>query len=82
MFLKVLDPDESSLVEVLDLRQLFDPFAGDVLARLHAGEELQDPGSFSKASLVFPSGEPLPRCWLDPHYADPSTRAAVAAAQR
>lgn len=69
MFLKVLAADEACLVEVLDLHQLFDPFASEVLARLHAGEELQDPAPFSKTSLVFPSGEPLPRCWLHPHYA-------------
>jgi hypothetical protein len=60
--------DDSSLVEVLDVQQLFDPFASTVLGRLHAGEELQDPGALSKVELSFPSGEPLPRCWMDPHY--------------
>ena len=25
---------------------------------------------FAKADLQFPSGEPLPRCWLDAHYRD------------
>ncbi|MFM7239147.1 MAG: acetyltransferase [Cyanobium sp.] len=68
MFLKIRHDDDSSLVEVLDLRQLFDPFAPRVLGRLHAGEELQDPTALNKAELSFPSGESLPRCWLDPHY--------------
>jgi hypothetical protein len=68
MFLKIHHDDDSSLLEVLDLKQLFDPFAESVDARIHAGEEMQDPQLFSKADLFFPSGEPLPRCWLDPHY--------------
>jgi hypothetical protein len=69
MFLKLRQDDDTTLVEVLDLTQLFDPFASAVLGRAHAGEELQDPQPVTKASLVFPSGEALPRCWLDPHYA-------------
>lgn len=68
MFLKLLDGDDISVVEVLDLRQLFDPFAAEVLGRLHAGEELQDPGPLPKAQLIFPSGEPLPRCWRDARF--------------
>jgi hypothetical protein len=64
MFLKLRNDHQSSRVEVLDLQQLFDPFSDQVQARLHGGEELQDPGSFLKADLLFPSGEELPRCWL------------------
>ncbi len=56
--------DDSPLVEVLDLTQLFDPFEAQVLGRLHAGEELQDPQPWPKAELRFPSGEALPGCWL------------------
>ena len=70
MFLKLHQVEDDSLVEVLDLQQLFDPFAGQVLGRLHAGEELQDPAPLMKDQLVFPSGEPLPRCWLDAHYGE------------
>jgi len=55
-------------MEVLNLPQLFDPFATTLHGRLHAGEELQEPETFLKADLIFPSGESLPRCWLDPHY--------------
>ena len=68
MFLRFHSHDtgeSSALVEVLDLRQLFDPFAPTVLGRLHGGEELQDPAPFVKAELCFPSGEPLPRCWRE-----------------
>lgn len=60
---------DGSLVEVNQLSLLFDPFAAAVEGRFHAGEELQDPELFAKRELCFPSGEPLPRCWLDPDYA-------------
>jgi hypothetical protein len=59
---------QAPLVEILDLRQLADPFASVVAGRIHGGEELQDPHHFAKAELRFPSGESLPRCWLDPLY--------------
>ncbi len=36
----------------------------------HAGEELQEPDSYMKWEMMFPSGESLPRCWLDSHYRD------------
>ena len=68
MFLKILHDDDASLIEALDLKQLFDPFTVSIPARIHAGEELQDPQTFPKSDLFFPSGESLPRCWLDPHY--------------
>jgi len=55
-------------MEVLNLQQLFDPFATSVSGRLHAGEELQDSEAFAKAELLFPSGEALPRCWVDAGY--------------
>ena len=56
------------LVEILDLGALIDPCMGEVSGRFHAGEEMQDPAAFGKAELGFPSGEPLPRCWVDPDY--------------
>jgi hypothetical protein len=69
MFLKVRhDKEDTSLMEVLDLKELFDPFATNVHGRLHAGEEMQDAKTFFKGDLFFPSGEALPRCWLDSHY--------------
>ncbi len=68
MFLKVRHNDDASLVEVIDLKQLFNPFDAQVQGRLHGGEELQDPEAYAKADLLFPSGEALPRCWLDSHF--------------
>jgi hypothetical protein len=66
MFLKHRQDD--SLVELLQPAQLWDPFTASVQGRFHAGEELQDPQTFAKADLLFLSNEPLPRCWLNPHY--------------
>jgi hypothetical protein len=73
MFLTIRHDDDSSLVEVLDLGQLFDPFEEQVLGRLHAGEELQDPQPWAKSELNFPSGEALPACWLHPPLESPFT---------
>jgi len=66
MFLK--DRKSGDLVEVVDIHVLFDPTEGNVLVRFQAGEEVGDPVQTSKDGLAFPSGESLPRCWLDPHY--------------
>ncbi len=66
MFLK--QRSDGSLVELLSPTPLFDPFEAHVMGRFHAGEELQEAERFAKADLIFPSGEPLPRCWLDPGY--------------
>lgn len=65
--------DNGDLVEVLDLMVMVDPCRSELPGRYHAGEELQEPTSFSKATLLFPSGEALPRCWVDPKYKE-STR--------
>ncbi len=62
------------MVEVLSLRDLFDPYHADVVGRYHYGEEVQDPEKFAKADLEFLSGEALPRCWTDPHYRDDQLR--------
>lgn len=56
------------LVEVLDIKSLVDPYRKQLAGRFHVGEELQDPANFSKTDLMFPSGEALPRCWVDPNY--------------
>jgi hypothetical protein len=66
MFLK--HRPTGNMVEVTDLALLFDPFKPALRGRLHAGEELQETEDFRKAELVFPSGEALPRCWVDPKY--------------
>jgi hypothetical protein len=66
MFLK--HKKTGNLLEIIDMAELVDPCHGAVAGRYHAGEELQDPASYEKADLAFPSGEALPRCWTDPHY--------------
>lgn len=66
MFLK--HKPTGDLIEVMDPRQMHDPLSAVVLGRLQAGEEVQEPEEFSKKDLVFPSGETLPRCWLDSQY--------------
>jgi len=66
MFLK--DKKTGDAVEILDLAALFDPCVDSVAGRFHAGEEMQEKDSFAKSSLVFPSGEALPRCWSDANY--------------
>jgi len=66
MFLKHIDSEDK--IEVLDPKQLFDPFSKIVSGRRHAGEELQDTEPFDKKELGFLSGESLPACWTDPNY--------------
>ena len=60
----------NALVEILTLESMYDPCQNEVTGRLHAGEEMQDPEVFPKSELKFPSGEDLPRCWMDAHYRD------------
>ena len=71
MYLK--DIRSGNLVEVLDLQPLFDPCRDQLSGRIHAGEELQEPETFTKSVLVFPSDEALPRCWVDAGYRHPVT---------
>jgi len=68
MFLK--DTSNDDLVEVLTTKDLFDPFCSSLVGRYQRGEDPQDPQTFNKSSLAFPSGEALPRCWVDAHYRD------------
>jgi hypothetical protein len=66
MFLK--HKRDGVLIEVLTMDDLYDPCVGTLMGCAHAGEELQDPITYPKTELIFPSGEPLPQCWLDVHY--------------
>ncbi|HLO84738.1 MAG TPA: acetyltransferase [Nostocaceae cyanobacterium] len=66
MFLQLKDTGD--LVKILDLQELIDPNSNLVHARDQEGQEEQDTESFRKDDLVFPSGEKLPRCWLDANY--------------
>jgi len=58
------------LIEVLDPTEVFDPFKDSFTGRLDFGEDVAEPDSFTKVSVSFPSGENLPKCWIDPHYRD------------
>lgn len=56
------------LIEVTELEQLINPQEEQVTGQEQAGQEEQEPESFKKEDLVFPSGENLPRCWMDSNY--------------
>jgi len=66
MFLK--NKTSGDLAHVEALLELVDPHEETVTVRYQAGEEVGDPVREQKSALVFPSGEALPRCWIDPHY--------------
>ena len=60
--------ENGTLVEVKDLIEIINPNQMDVMGRVQSGEEEQEPELVQKQNLVFPSGEDLPRCWVDPEY--------------
>ena len=64
----LMQKNSERLVEVLSVADLFNPNHKEIVGRFHAGEELQDAEKFLKAQMQFPSGEPLPLCWLDSEY--------------
>jgi len=66
MFLK--NTSNGDLAQVMKLDELIDPNAATVKVRYHAGEEAGDPVNAKKSELTFPSGEALPKCWMDAHY--------------
>jgi hypothetical protein len=58
----------SDLIRIDEMHELIDPMSSTVTGRDQSGEEEQDPASYPKSELIFPSGEPLPHCWTDPNY--------------
>ena len=66
MFMKERNSGDLILIE--DIRELFNPMSESVIGRRQSGQEQQDAESFLKWSLVFPTDEALPRCWIDPTY--------------
>jgi hypothetical protein len=56
------------LIEIEEVKTLINPIEDKVSGRSQSGEEEQDPEDYAKASLIFPSGEDLPRCWVDVDY--------------
>ena len=74
MFLQI--KDSRDFVKIVDIQELLDPTIKTVHAQEQEGQEEQETDIYQKVELVFPSGEKLPRCWLDAHYRE---RASVAA---
>lgn len=72
MFLR--EKTSKHLVEVLDQEALFDPNQEAFTGRYNWGEDVPPAESFAKGDVVFCSGEPLPRCWVDVHYRDDELR--------
>ena len=66
MYLKHVPTDD--LVEVIDLQDVINPYSPTIRARSHAGEVVHRPENFLKTELAFPSGEALPKCWIDVHF--------------
>lgn len=60
--------ENGTLVEIQDLQKIIDPNQMELMGRVQAGEEEQEPELVQKQNLIFPSGEDLPRCWVDPDY--------------
>jgi hypothetical protein len=60
--------ENNTLVEILDIQEAISPSRHKIMIRVQAGEEEQDPEPIEKQNLIFPSGESLPRCWIDADY--------------
>ncbi|MBE9227978.1 acetyltransferase [Phormidium sp. LEGE 05292] len=66
MFLK--NKQTGNLIKIQDTESLINPNQQEVSGKDQAGQEEQNTTTYSKQELVFPSGESLPRCWLDSNY--------------
>ncbi|BDA67477.1 hypothetical protein RIVM261_080610 [Rivularia sp. IAM M-261] len=62
------DKETGTLVEINDLQALISPNQDSVTVQDQSGQEEQDPEPLKKSNLIFPSGESLPRCWVDADY--------------
>jgi hypothetical protein len=60
--------ENGTLVEIQNILEVISPNQTEVMVKVQAGEEEQDPEAVQKINLIFPSGESLPRCWLDAEY--------------
>lgn len=56
------------LIEVAKFEEVWDPNQDTVEGKLQEGQNEQNSTSYKKEDLIFPSGEKLPLCWLDPDY--------------
>jgi hypothetical protein len=62
------DKETGVLVKVLDTDALSNPVESKIQGKVQSGQEEQDAEEMDKQNLVFPSGESLPRCWIDADY--------------
>jgi hypothetical protein len=60
--------DNGEMVKINNIQELIDPNQDVVHAQEQEGQEEQQTDSYKKDNLVFPSGENLPRCWIDANY--------------
>ncbi len=60
--------DNGTIVEIMDMLEVISPTHDEIMVRVQDGQEEQDPEPVQKNSLIFPSGESLPLCWLDADY--------------
>lgn len=62
------EKETGHLVKIIDVEALLSPSRQEVSGRLQVGQEEQNSETFGKDRLIFPSGETLPRCWMDADY--------------
>lgn len=60
--------EDGTLVEVRDIQEVINPNQTQVRVQIQSGQEEQDIEPIQKEGLIFPSGESLPRCWMDADY--------------
>ncbi len=62
------EKQSGELVKISEVDQLINPVQASITGQIQGGQAEQLPKSFQKSTLVFPSGEALPRCWSDADY--------------
>ncbi len=66
MFLQ--SKSSQTLIKIANIEDLFNPLQQEISGKSQEGEEEQDLQAYAKKDLTFPSGEDLPRCWMDSNY--------------
>lgn len=66
MFLQV--KNSADVIEIENIEELINPNQDTVQGRDQLGQNEQGVKPYKKEELVFPSGEDLPRCWINPNY--------------
>lgn len=61
----LVSKENGDLVEVLDISALVDPCRSKLPGQCRTGREKPGQKVFKKSALSFPSGGPLPRCWVE-----------------